>query len=73
MKQKEQFTQVAFIALRNKDDSLLTDVPLYVKVSEITTNDVSTEQEQLLHKISAVMIRRYEKQISEYFANQKKE
>jgi len=71
MKQKEQFTQVAFIALRNKDGSMLTDVPLYVKVSEVTKNDISAEQECLLHKISAVMIRRYEKQISEYFAKEK--
>jgi len=64
---QELYTQVAYIGLRMTNGSMLLDVPLYVKV-----NDLSG-QEELIHKISAVMIRRYEKQISEYFTNLKKE
>lgn len=70
MKQ-EHYTQVAFIALRNKDGSLLTDVPLYVRNSEV--NGAPVSHEELLHNVSAVMVRRYEKQIHAHFANLKKE
>ena len=68
----EHYTTVAFIALRDADNELIS-VPLYVKVSEVTKNGVSKGQEELIHKISAVMIRRYEKQISEHFEKLKKE
>lgn len=68
MKQ-EHYTQVAYIGVLNDDDTLKIGIPLYVKV----TADMSAEQEKHIHEIAALMIRRYEKQISDYFANQKKE
>ena len=71
--QQEFYQQVAFIGLRNPDGSMMLDVPLYVKVSEVNKNGMTDAQEELIHRISKVMIDRYEKQISEYMANLKQQ
>ncbi|MCL2540822.1 MAG: hypothetical protein FWE53_05400 [Firmicutes bacterium] len=67
----EQYQQVAFIGLRNPDGSFLLDVPLYVKVSELNKNGMTNMQEELIHRVSDTMIKRYEKQISEFVSKQK--
>ena len=69
----ETYAQVAFIVLRNPDGTSTPDVPLYVKVCELNKNGMTDTQEELIHKISAVMIRQYEKQIAEYFAQKKEQ
>lgn len=66
---KELYQAVAYVALRNKDGSPMINVPLYVKVSEINKNGMTETQESVMHRISAVMIKRNEKQLSEYFSN----
>ena len=66
---KELYQVVAYIALRNKDGSSMINVPLYVEVSEINKNGMTETQESVMHRISALMIKRNEKQLSEYFAN----
>ena len=71
MKQ-EFYQQVALIGLRNKDGSMMLNVPLYVKVSEVNKSGLTDSEEELMHRISAVMIRRYESQINEYMASLKK-
>lgn len=68
----EFYQKVAYIGLRNTDGSYLLNVPLYVKVSEINKNGLTDMQEELIHRISDVMMRRYEKQIGEHIANLKK-
>ncbi len=68
---QELFQKVAYIGLRNSDGSMMLNVPLYVKVSELNKNGMTDAQEALIHRISEVMIKRYEKQISEYFAGLK--
>ena len=67
--EKEYYQAVAYITLRNKDGSPLINVPLYVKVSEMNKNGMTEAQESVMHRISALMIKRNEKQLSEYFAN----
>ena len=69
---QELYQKVAYIGLRNPDGSYLLDVPLYVKVSEVNKSGMTDMQEELMHRISEVMIRRYEKQISEYMAGLKR-
>jgi len=69
--EKEFYQKVAYIGLRNPDGSFMPGVPLYVKVSELNKNGMTESQEEIMHRISDVMIRRYEKQISEYMANLK--
>ena len=69
----EHYQKVAFIAFDNPDGSLLINVPLYVKVSEVNKNGMTDTQEELMHRISEIMLRRYEKQISAYMANLKRE
>jgi len=64
--------KVAYIGLRNADGSMMLNVPLYVRVSELNKNGVTDMQEEVMHRISEAMIRRHEKQISEYMANLKK-
>ena len=68
---QELFQKVAYIGLRNADGSLMLNVPLYVKVSELNKNGMTDTQEKVLHRISEIMIKRYEKQLSEYFASLK--
>ena len=72
MKQ-EFYQQVAFIGLRNPDGSMMLNVPLYVKVSEVNRSGMTDAQEELIHRISEVMIKRYESQISQYMAELKKQ
>lgn len=67
--EKEYYQAVAYIALRNKDGSPMINVPLYVKVSETNKSGMTETQESVMHRISALMIKRNEKQLSEYFAN----
>ena len=66
---QELFQKVAYIGLRNADGSLMLNVPLYVKVSGLNKNGMTDTQEKVLHRISEIMIQRYEKQLSEYFAS----
>lgn len=68
----ELYQKVAYIGLRNTDGSFLLNVPLYVRVSEVTKNGMAETQEELIHRISGIMMRRYEKQIGEHIANLKK-
>ena len=60
---------VAYIALRNKDGSPMINVPLYVKVSAMNKSGMTETQESVMHRISEIMIKRNEKQLSDYFAN----
>lgn len=71
MKQ-EYYQKVAYIGLNNPDGSMMLNVPLYVKVNDVNKNGMTDMQEELIHRISEIMIKRYEKQIGEYLANQKK-
>ena len=61
----ETFQKVAYIGLRNEDGSYLMNVPLYIKVSEVTKNGLTKQQEGLIHKISEIMMKHYERQINE--------
>lgn len=61
----ETFQKVAYIGLRNEDGSYLMNVPLYIKVSEVTKNGLTKQQECLIHKISEIMMKHYERQINE--------
>lgn len=69
----ETFQKVAYIGLRNEDGSYLMNVPLYVKVSEVNKNGLTQMQEDLVHKISEIMMKRYEQQINEEIERKKKE
>ncbi len=66
--EKELYQAVAYIALRQKDGSPMINVPLYVKVSEINKNGMTEAQESVMHRVSEIMIKRNEKQLSDYFA-----
>ena len=71
--EKELYQVVAYIALRNKDGSPMISVPLYVKVTEINKNGMTDAQESVMHRISEIMLKQYDKQISGYIANLKAE
>ena len=67
----EKYVQVSFIVLQCKDDQAVTNVPLYVRVNELNASGMTATEEKLIGEISTVMMRRYEKQISEHFQNLK--
>ena len=70
---KQEFYQkVAYIGLDKPDGSLMLNVPLYVKVSEINANGVTDMQEELIHRITEIALKRYQKQISQHLENLKK-
>ena len=69
----EMYQKVAYIGLRNPDGSYLTNVPLYVKVSELNINGLTYMQEELIHRISSIMLQRYQQQFSEFINEKKKE
>ena len=68
----DTFQKVAYIGLRNDDGSLMINVPLYVKVSELNKSGMTDTQEKVISRITEIMIKRYEKQLSEYFVSLKK-
>lgn len=70
--EKELYQTVAYIALRQKDGSLMINVPLYVKVSEMNKNGMTEAQESVMHRVSEIMIKRNQKQLSDYFVNANK-
>ena len=71
--EKELYQAVAYIALRNKDGSSMISVPLYVKVMELNKNGITEAQESVMHRISEIMLKQYDKQISGYIASLKTE
>ena len=68
---EEMYQKVAYIGLRNLDGSYLTNVPLYVKVTELNANGLTDMQEELIHRISSIMLQRYQQQFSEFIGNKK--
>ena len=68
---KELYQVVAYIALRNKDGSPMINVPLYVKVSAMNKSGMTETQEKTISRITEIMIKRYEKQLTDYFLSLK--
>ena len=66
------FQKVAYIGLRNPDGTYLINVPLYVKVSEVNKNGLTEMQEELIHKVSEIMMKQKQKKIGKMILNLKK-
>ena len=60
---QENYIEVGIYAMRNADDSLLVDVPVYVRVAELRKSGLAAEEENLVHKISAVLMGQHNKKI----------
>lgn len=69
----EKFQKVAYIGLRNKDGSWLMNVSLYIKESEVMKNGLIETQDELIRKISKIMISHYDRQIKEEIERKRKE
>ena len=67
----ELFQKVAYIGLRKDDGTMLLNVPLYVKVDALAKSGMTEMQEKVISRISEIMMKRYEKQISDYFLSLK--
>lgn len=66
------YQQVAFMALRDDKGAFSISVPLYVKVSDVNKNGNTEEEAALMHRVSSVMMKHYDRQIAEHIANLKK-
>ena len=64
-KMNEQYQKVAYIGLRRKDGSYAVNIPLYVKLDEVDKKDMEESREEIIHKVTEIMMRRYEKQLAE--------
>ena len=62
---KEQYQKVAYIGLRNKKGEYTANIPLYVKLDEVNSKDMEASREEIIRKVTEVMMRRYEKQLAE--------
>lgn len=67
----EAYQKVAYIGLRNPDGSYQLNVPLYVKVSEVGKSGMTYQQEEIIHKISQIMMKQYESRFTEFIKNHK--
>ncbi len=67
----DTFQKVAYIGLKQPDGTMMINIPLYVKVSELQKSGMTETQEKVISRITEIMIKRYEKQLSEYFADLK--
>ena len=67
----ELFQKVAYIGLRKDDGKIMLNVPLYVKVDDLSKSGMTETQEKVMSRISEIMMKRYEKQLSEYFLSLK--
>ena len=62
----EKYQKVAYIGLRNADKSYLVTLPLYVKLDDLNKKEINASREELIRKVTKIMLNRYEKQISEF-------
>lgn len=67
----EQYQKVAYIGLRKKDGSYAVNIPLYVKLDEVDKKDMDESREEIIHKVTEIMMRRYEKQLAEIMNSQR--
>lgn len=68
----ERYQMVACIGLRKSESDEMITVPLYVKVREKEGSSLSAEQQEMLHRVSECMIRRYEQQLADFIKNKQK-
>lgn len=66
------YKEVGYIGLRNSEGEYYISAPVYVKISELNPNILSEETEKIIHKISEVVQKNYEKQLNEYFTQKRK-
>jgi hypothetical protein len=67
------YTQIAFCLLPMADKSLLTCVPLFVRVKEVTKSGVAEMQEDIVHRTIRVMREIHKQDFDEYVAKIKGE
>lgn len=65
----ERYQMVACIGLRKSESEEMVTVPLYIKVRAEEGSPLPAEQEDLIHRVSECMIRRYEQQLAEFIKN----
>ena len=70
---KEFYQQVGCACVRDKEGNFIPNVPLYIKISEVGKYGVSPSQEDIIHKISDIVIKHYERELNEFLDKQKKQ
>lgn len=68
---KENYKKVAYIGLRNKKGEYTINIPLYVNLDEVNSKEMETSREEIIHKVTQVMMQRYEKQLAEIMEKKK--
>ena len=68
----ERYQMVACIGLRKSESDEMITVPLYVKVRAEEGSPLPEEQQEMLHRVSECMIRRYEQQLADFIKNKQK-
>lgn len=68
----ERYQMVACIGLRKCESDEMVTVPLYIKVRAEEGGSLPADQEDMIHRISECMIRRYEQQLADFIKNKKK-
>ena len=61
----EQYQKVAYIGLRNAKGGYMLNVPLYIKLDDLNKKEIEQSNEELIRKVTRIMMQRYEKQLAE--------
>ena len=68
----ERYQMVACIGLRKSESDEMVTVPLYIKVRAEEGSPLPAGQQEMLHRVSESMIRRYEQQLADFIKNKQK-
>ncbi len=69
----EGYQIIGFIGLDNPDGTMTFNIPLYVKITELSKDGITDQAKELMHKVAVLMREHYESQLSEYIAKLKRQ
>lgn len=69
---KEPYQKISYYCLRDCNGVFIARVPLYLKIADLDLNGIAYTQEETIHRITERMLRHYEREISDFFAQKQK-
>ena len=74
MKEKmtEKYQIVGFVGLRNNDGKYESTIPLYAKIDNFNEDGISDEQEEVMHRVSSIIMKHYGSRLMEFVKENQK-
>ena len=61
------------VGLKNESGTYISNIPLYVKLSEIQGDGLENSQNEIIRRISEIFIQGHQSEFSDYIKRKKKE